>query len=40
MAAERELHAKEDRRPRAGESVDYPYLNLVILQLTDGLSKL
>ena len=40
MAAERELHAKEDRRPRAGESVDYPFLFLVILLLTVGLAML
>ena len=32
MAAEGTLHANEDRRPqRAGESVDYPFLFLVLL---------
>ena len=35
MALERDLHAKEDRRlwKRAGESVDYPFLFLVLLLL-------
>ena len=34
MASERDLHAKEKRRPglsRTGESVDYPFLLLVLL---------
>ena len=39
MALERELHAKEDRRFR-GESVDYPFLFLVLLLLTVGLAML
>ena len=36
MASERDLHAKEKRRPglsRTGESVDYPFLLLVLLLL-------
>ena len=40
MASERDLHAKEDRRPVAGESVDYPFLFLVLLLLTVGLAML
>lgn len=43
MAAERDLHAKENRRfrtLRAGESVDYPFLFLVLLLLTVGLAML
>ena len=40
MAAERDLRAKEDRRPVAGESVDYPFLFLVLLLLTVGLAML
>lgn len=42
MALEAKLHAKEDRRPRlrAGESVDYPFLILVLLLLTVGLAML
>ena len=39
MALERTLHAKEDRR-RSGESVDYPFLFLVLLLLTVGLAML
>ncbi len=35
-----DLHAKEDRRPEAGESVDYPFLFLVLLLLTVGLAML
>ena len=31
MASERDLHAKEDRRRLAGESVDYPFLFLVLI---------
>ena len=41
MAAEYLLHAKEDRCPnRAGETVDYPFLILVLLLLTLGLMML
>ena len=42
MAAERSLHAKEERRPsyRAGENVDYPFLILLMLLLTVGLVML
>ena len=40
MALERTLHAKEDRRLRAGESVDYLFLLLVLLLLTVGLTML
>lgn len=42
MAAERKLHAKEDRRRKlsAVESVDYPFLLLVLLLLTVGLAML
>jgi len=41
MAMEGKLHAKEDRRPyRAGESVDYPFLFLVLLLLAVGLTML
>ena len=39
MALERTLHAKEDRREH-GESVDYPFLLLVLLLLTVGLTML
>ena len=39
MALERKLPAKEDRR-RSGESVDYPFLFLVLLLLTVGLAML
>ena len=41
MAAEYTLHAKEDRCPnRAGETMDYPSLFLVLLLLTLGLAML
>ena len=41
MAAERSLYAKEDRRlKRAGEGVDIPFLLLVLLLLTVGLTML
>ena len=40
MALERTLHAKEDRRLRAGENVDYPFVFLVLLLLTVGLTML
>lgn len=42
MAAERILHAKEDRRlkSQAGENVDQPFLILVLLLLTVGLLTL
>ena len=41
MAAEHRLPAKEDRRPaRAGESVDYPFLFLMLLVLAAGLIML
>ena len=41
MASERRLPAKEERRPdRAGESVDYPFLFLVLLLLAVGLIML
>ena len=39
MAAERTLYAKEDRRTR-GETVDVPFLLLVLLLLTVGLIML
>ncbi len=39
MAPERKLHAKEDRR-RSGESVDYPFLILILLLLSVGLAML
>ena len=39
MAPERRLPAKEDRRI-SGESVDYPFLMLVLLLLTLGLTML
>ena len=38
--AERKRPAKEDLRHRAGESVDYPFLLLVLLMLTVGLTML
>ena len=38
--AERKRPAKEDRRHWAGESVDYPFLALVLLLLTVGLTML
>ena len=41
MAAERTLYAKEDRRlKRAGEGMDLPFLLLVLLLLTVGLTML
>ena len=40
MAAERDLRAKEDRRRLAEESIDYPFLFLVLLLLTVGLAML
>ena len=43
MAGERALHAKEERRllpKRAGDTVDYPFLILVLLLLTVGLTML
>lgn len=43
MAGERILHAKEERRPasgRTGDTVDYPFLILVLLLLTVGLTML
>ena len=43
MAMEYRLHAKENRRPekiRTGESVDFPFLILVLLLLTVGLAML
>ena len=41
MAPERRLPAKEERRPgRAGESVDYPFLFLILLLLAVGLIML
>ncbi len=40
MASERAIRAKEDRRSRAGESVDYPFLFLVLALLTVGLTML
>ena len=43
MAAERTLYAKENRRPkekRTGEHVDFPFLLLVLLLLTVGLTML
>lgn len=40
MAVERRLYAKEDRRRRAGEGVDIPFLVLVLLLLGVGLAML
>ena len=40
MAAERSLYAKEDRRHRAGEGVDIPFLCLVLGLLAVGLVML
>ncbi len=40
MALERILHAKEDRRGISGETVDYPFLLLVLLLLSVGLIML
>ena len=40
MALEGKLRAKEDRRLRVGETVDYPFLILVLLLLAVGLMML
>ena len=40
MAGERDLRAKEDRRRIYGESVDYPFLFLIMLLLAVGLAML
>ena len=43
MAGERALHAKEERRPfsvRTGDTFDFPFLILVLLLLTVGLTML
>ena len=43
MAGDRILHAKEERRPfsvRTGDTVDFPFLILVLLLLTVGLTML
>ena len=40
MASERKLHANEDRRGAIGESVDYPFLILILMLLTVGLTML
>ena len=40
MALERKLHAKEDRRRKTGESVDFLFLLLILLLLTVGLIML
>ena len=40
MAGERDLRAKEDRRRIYGESVDYPFLFLILLLLAVGLAML
>ena len=40
MAREKTLYAKEDRRPRAGEGVDIPFLLLVLLLLGLGIVML
>ena len=40
MAGEYDLRAKEDRRRNRGESVDYPFLFLVLLLLAVGLTML
>ena len=40
MALERKLHAKEDRRRKSGETVDYPFLILILLLLSVGLLML
>ena len=40
MAVERRLYAKEDRRRRAGEGVDIPFLVLVLLLLGVGRAML
>ena len=40
MALEGKLHAKEDRRSPSGETVDYPFLMLILLLLAVGLTML
>ena len=40
MALEHKLHAKEDRRRNSGESVDLPFLFLLLLLLAIGLTML
>jgi len=40
MALEAKLHAKEDRRNLCGETVDYPFLILILLLLSVGLLML
>ena len=40
MALEDKLHAKEDRRRKSGETVDYPFLILILLLLSVGLLML
>ena len=40
MALEDKLHAKEDRRVKCGETVDVPFLFLVLLLLSVGLTML
>ncbi len=40
MALEGKLHAKEDRRKQNGETVDYPFLILILLLLSVGLLML
>ena len=40
MALEDKLHAKEDRRAIHGETVDYPFLILILLLLSVGLVML
>jgi len=40
MAMERTLHAKEDRRRKAEETVDFPFLLLTLLLLAVGLTML
>jgi len=40
MALEGKLHAKEDRREKSGETVDYPFLILILLLLAVGLTML
>ena len=40
MAMGYSLHAKENRRRKAGESIDYPFLILTLLLLAVGLTML
>ena len=40
MAGERTLYAKEDRRLRAGEHVDLPFLVMILVLLAVGLTML